>query len=273
MLKKTSEIQFKDPTNLTVVPNDSISFFSFFPTVFNSFRIVYSRFLKVSVQTMYDGRATKVLEILKQTLALPNAVKSKQEPFKTLIVTIISQNTADRNTDRAFVTLSQKFKIAPEVLSKAPINEIEEAIKIAGLYKTKAQTIKQAATIILEKYHGTLQPILSLPLEEARAALMQFPGVGPKTSDVVLLFSAKQETIPVDTHVNRVSKRLGFAPAKGDYEAVRSSLQRIFNPSEYLAVHLLFIEHGRKTCKALRPLCKQCTVNIYCPSNGLWDKP
>ncbi len=125
----------------------------------------------------------------------------------------------------------------------------------------------------MEKFHGSLQQILSLPLEEARKALMQFPGVGPKTADVVLLFSAKQQTIPVDTHVNRVAKRLGFAPEKGNYESVRCSLQSLFDPTEYLNVHLLFIEHGRKTCKSLLPQCKECSVNEYCPSNGLWDKP
>ena len=222
---------------------------------------------------MTENRAAKVLQILRQTLALPKMLKSKRDPFETLVVTIISQNTADRNTDRAFETLSKRFEISPEALAKAETSQIEEAIKTAGLYKSKAKAIKCAAKAINEKYHGTLQPILSLPLEDARAALMQFPGVGPKTADVVLLFSAQQPTIPVDTHVYRVAKRLGFAPEKGGYEAVRGSLQALFDPADYLAVHLLLIEHGRKTCKAQRPLCKQCLVNAYCPSNGKWDKP
>jgi endonuclease III len=219
------------------------------------------------------NRAATIQQILKKTLALPAWTKKKQDPFKTLVTTIISQNTADRNTARAFEALSKSFEISPEVLAKAKESEIEAAIKVAGLYKSKAKTIKQAATTIQEKYCGTLEPILYLPLEEARKTLMQFPGVGPKTADVVLLFSAKRPTIPVDTHVNRLSKRLGFAPEKGDYEAVRSSLQSLFDPKDYLAVHLLFIAHGRKTCKAPRPLCRQCPVNKCCPSNGLWDKP
>jgi endonuclease-3 len=219
---------------------------------------------------MTDNRAATVLQILKQTLALPKWVKGKNDPFETLIVTIISQNTADRNTAKAFEELSNKFEITPEALAKAPITQIESAIRPAGLYKSKAQTIKQAATIILEKYHGTLKPILSLPLEDARKTLMQFQGVGPKTADVVLLFSAKQPTVPVDTHVNRVSKRLGFAPANGDYEAVRKNLQLLFSPSDYLAVHVLLIEHGRKTCKARYPLCNTCPVNMYCPTKGQW---
>jgi endonuclease-3 len=189
------------------------------------------------------------------------------------VVTIISQNTADTNTDRAFETLSKRLEISPEALANAPTSQIEQAIKTAGLYKAKAKTIQNAAAGILEKYHGSMQAILALPLEEARTTLMQFPGVGPKTADVVLLFSAGQSTIPVDTHVNRVSKRLRFAPEKGDYEAIRGSLQALFDPADYLAVHLLFIAHGRKTCKAQRPLCRQCPVCTLCPSCGKWDKP
>jgi len=117
-----------------------------------------------------------------------------------------------------------------------------------------------------------VQPILSLPLEEARKTLIQMPGIGPKTADVVLLFSAEKPTIPVDTHVNRVAKRLGFAPENGDYEAIRANLQSLYNPQDYLAVHVLLIAHGRSYCKARRPFCEQCPVNNHCPSRGLWNE-
>ncbi|MFB3888599.1 MAG: endonuclease III [Candidatus Bathyarchaeia archaeon] len=215
-------------------------------------------------------RAAKVLRTLQQTLSLPSWVKSKRDPFETLVVTIISQNTADRNTVKAFENLSKRLEITPEALANAKLSQIEEAIRPAGLFKSKAKAIRQAAVIILEKYYGTLQPILTMPLEKAREALMQFPGVGPKTADVVLLFSAKQPTIPVDTHVNRVAKRLGFAPMNGNYEAVRNSLQSLFRPNDYIAVHILLIQHGRKTCKARHPLCDVCPVNKYCPTRGQW---
>ena len=220
---------------------------------------------------MTENPAATVLHILRQTIALPKWTKSQNDPFETLIVTIISQNTTDQNTARAFENLSNSVEITPEALAKAELGQIESSIKPAGLYKSKAKTIKQAASAILEKYHGTLQPFLSLPLEEARRTLMQFQGVGPKTADVVLLFSANQPTIPVDTHVNRVAKRLGFAPEKGDYETVRISLQSLFDPSNYLAVHVLLIAHGRRYCKARHPLCGECPVNMYCPTKGQWD--
>jgi len=221
---------------------------------------------------MSEKRAVAVLQILRRNFTMPKWTEAKRDPFKTLIVTIISQNTADRNTARAFERLSKRFEIKPEALANAENSQIEENLRVAGLYKNKAKTIKTVSTIILEQFHGSVQPILSLPLEEARKTLMALPGIGPKTADVALLFSAKQPTIPVDTHVNRVAKRLGFAPANGDYDAVRNSLQSLYNPRDYLAVHVLLIALGRRYCQARRPLCEQCPVNMHCPSRGLWDK-
>jgi endonuclease-3 len=100
---------------------------------------------------------------------------------------------------------------------------------------------------------------------------LTLPGVGPKTADVVLLFSAGKSTIPVDTHVNRISKRLGFSSAKADYEEVRASLQSLYAPEDFLAVHLLLIMLGRKYCRALRPVCIQCPVSNLCPSKRTED--
>jgi endonuclease-3 len=138
---------------------------------------------------------------------------------------------------------------------------------VGGLYKGKAQTIQTVSRIILEKFQGNLKFVSSLPLEQAREMLMEMPGVGPKTADVVLLFSTNQPTLPVDTHVNRVSKRLGLAPKDGDYEEIRLTLQRRFEPKDYLAVHLLLIALGRKFCKARKPLCANCPVKSFCPSS------
>jgi endonuclease-3 len=221
---------------------------------------------------MVGNRPKSILEVLLKTFRMPKRTASSEDPFKTLIVTIISQNTADRNTTRAFENLSNKFKITPEALAKAKEKEIEESLKVAGLYRNKAKTIKRISKTILEEYQGDLKPILSLPIEEAREMLMQFLGVGPKTADVVLLFCAKQNTIPVDTHVNRVSKRLGLAPENGDYETVRKALQSIFEPKDYLPVHVLLILHGRKYCKARAPLCKECPINKFCPPRYFWDR-
>lgn len=221
---------------------------------------------------MTETFATTILKALGNTLDLPRLVKTNTEPFKTLVVTIISQNTTDTNTERAFATLSKRFEITPKILARAQIGTIEESIKIAGLSKNKAKTIQNASKTISAKFHGSLYPILSLPIDEARNILMDLPGVGPKTADVVLLFSSNKPTIPVDTHVNRVSKRLGFAPSDSGYEKVRACLQAIFDPKDYLSVHLLLIGLGRKYCKARRPLCPKCSVNSICPKNNIGAK-
>lgn len=223
----------------------------------------------VKAHTLTEACAQTVLSTLKDTLSLPKLVKASADPFETLVVTIISQNTADTNTERAFKNLTKHFEITPKALANAKLSEIEECIRIGGLYQNKAKTIQTASKIILEKFGGALKPILSLPVEEARKTLMEMPGVGPKTADVVLLFSEGKPTIPVDTHVNRVSRRLGLAPCEGDYEDVRLSLQSLFKPKDYLSVHLLLISHGRKTCKARNPHCNTCPVNTYCPSKGV----
>jgi endonuclease-3 len=221
---------------------------------------------------MVENRPEHILQILRDTFTMPRWITSTRDPFKTLIATVISQNTADRNTARAFENLSNRFQIMPEVLAKAETSQIEQCLKVAGLYRNKARNIKQISAIILNQFHGSLESILSLPLEEARKMLLQLPGVGPKTADVVLLFCAKQNTIPVDTHVNRVSKRLGLAPENGDYESVRKALQSIFEPKDYLPVHVLLILHVRKYCKARLPLCKECPISKFCPSRHFWDR-
>ncbi|MEM3765470.1 MAG: endonuclease III [Candidatus Bathyarchaeia archaeon] len=215
---------------------------------------------------MKGKRAEEILQILRESFTLPRWVSANHNPFETLIITIISQNTSDRNTEKAFEKLSKTFPITPEALVKAETSKIEECLKVAGLYRNKAKIIREVSKIMIEKFGGKLETVLALPFEKARETLMMLPGVGPKTADVLLLFSANKPTIPVDTHVNRVSKRLGLAPADGDYESVRESLQRLYKPEDYLEVHILLILLGRRYCKAIKPLCKPCPVKMLCPS-------
>jgi endonuclease III len=217
---------------------------------------------------MANQKTEIILQVLKQTLAMPNWMVQQHKPFDTLIATIISQNTSDINTKRAFENLSKQFEVVPKILAKVELVKLEDCLRIAGLYKSKAKAIKSVSKVIVERFGGSLDPVLSLPLDEARKTLLELQGVGPKTADVVLLFSASKPTVPVDTHVNRVSKRLGFAPLDGDYEAVRLNLQKVFEPNDYLLLHLLLISLGRAYCKARKPLCRNCPINLYCPSRG-----
>jgi endonuclease-3 len=213
--------------------------------------------------------AEEILQTLRDNLTIPSWTRSNRDPFRTLILTVLSQATADRNSAQAFRNLSRKYPITPEALSKAAIADIEDAIKVGGLYRNKARVIKTVSQMILEQHEISLDFVYSSPFEEARKTLLTLPGVGPKTADIVLLFCTNKPTIPVDTHVNRVSKRLGFAPAKADYEGVRRALEGLYSPEDYHDVHLLLIFHGRKYCKAKKPMCKICPVKVLCPSRRL----
>lgn len=222
---------------------------------------------------MQRTRAHKILESLRKESNLPDWSNRTRTPFETLVATVISQNTTGRNTARAFENLSKKLQITPEALSKAAVEEIERIIRVAGLYRNKARVIKNLANIVLDEFDGSLSFIFKDSLEESREKLLNLPGVGPKTADVVLLFNANRPTLPVDTHVNRVSKRLGLVNEDADYEDVRRELQQLFDPQDYYAVHVLFILHGRNHCKARNPLCKQCPINKLCPSRDLATSP
>jgi endonuclease-3 len=216
-------------------------------------------------------KAKEILNILKRSFSIPQITRSNRDPFRTLIITVLSQATAERNTARAFENLSARFSITPESLAKASVEEIKDAIRVGGLYRNKSRVIKTVSRMILGQFNGSLDFIYSLSLKKARKALLNIPGVGPKTADVVLLFCAGKPTIPVDTHVNRVSKKLGLAPPNADYEEVRRALETLYSPKDFLPVHLLLIALGRKVCKARKPLCKPCPVNTLCPSKKAWD--
>jgi endonuclease-3 len=217
------------------------------------------------------GRAKEILRILKLKFSVPRLSSIATDPFKVLVRTIISQSTAETNTRRAYQNLSRRLPITPRGLAEADVKEIEEPLKVAGLHRNKSRVITKVSELILQRFNGSLDFVYSSPLDEARRILMRLPGVGPKTADVVLLFSAKRLTLPVDTHVNRVSKRLRLVPPKADYEGVRESLQALYPPREFFKVHILFIALGRKYCKAIKPLHASCPINELCPSVKILD--
>jgi len=211
-------------------------------------------------------RANRILRVLKANYSLPEWAGSRREPFQTLIRTVLSQATNDRNRDRAYKNLSERYEMTPKALAAADIREIEAAIRVGGLYRNKSRKIIELSKAVLERFNGSLDFVFSQPLEKARSMLMSIPGVGPKTADVVLLFSAKRPTVPVDTHVKRVSRRLGLAPPKGNYEEIRRALESLYLPKDYLAIHLLLISLGRTYCRARNPLHKPCLLNSLCPT-------
>ncbi|HUK27812.1 MAG TPA: endonuclease III [Candidatus Acidoferrales bacterium] len=216
-------------------------------------------------------RAEEILSIFRETLpirdedfAASRVAKESHDPFRVLIVTILSQNCTDIAALRAYYELEKEVGVTVSSLSKTRVQTIKKTIRTAGLYKQKAKAIKQLSQQIVATRSGNLEDILNGPFEEVRARLQDLPNVGPKTADVLLSILG-QPTISVDTHVYRVSKRLGFAREKANHEEVRSNLMQLFRPKEYRVVPLYFMTLGRKVCKASRPLCPTCPVNELCP--------
>jgi len=221
------------------------------------------------VNAIVKNRAKEILRILRKNFTLPSRPRTSRDPFQTLIRTVLSQATADKNAHRAFRNLSIRFPITPKALAKADVKDVEKAIMAAGLYRNKSKVIKNLSRIILEDFDGSMDFIYSMSFEEARRILLHLPGVGPKTADVVLLFCTDKPTIPIDTHVNRISKRLGLVPPNASYETTRQTLQSLYTPKDYLPVHLLLISLGRKYCRARKPLCKLCLINELCPTGQM----
>lgn len=133
---------------------------------------------------MTERRATQILHVLRSNFCIPRWADAPKDPFQVLIMTVLSQATADRNSERAFRNLSKRFPISPKNLASARVEEIEAAIRVAGLYRNKSKVIKELSRLILEKFGGSLNFIHSLPLEEARKTLICLPVVGPKTAEV-----------------------------------------------------------------------------------------
>jgi endonuclease III len=181
-----------------------------------------------------------------------------------LVSTILSQNTNDINRDRAFESLRRRFPTWEEVRD-APLEDVVEAVRVAGLANQKGARI-QAALQDITTQRGSLDLhfLHELSDEEAHQWLLQFKGVGPKTAAIVLQFSLGKPAFPVDTHVYRVSGRLGLRSSKMNVEAAHPHLAGLFPPATYYAAHLNIIRHGREICHARRPKCEACPLQELC---------
>jgi len=185
--------------------------------------------------------------------------------FEALILTILSQNTSSINMWRAFNELKRRIGCTPQDLYRARIKDIEDAIRIAGMYRIRSRKIKLLVKKIVEEYNGDLSFLKDMPLEKARALLLSLPGVGYKTADIILLFCFNKHVFPIDTHIFRISRRLGLIDQKDGYEVLRRKLEEIIKPENYKLVHLALIQHGRKICKPQNPLCEHCIFRNVCP--------
>lgn len=186
------------------------------------------------------------------------------DPLSELVLTILSQHTSDINRDRAFEAMKGRFPTWEEVRD-APTPELADAIKPGGLSNIKAPRIQEVLRQIWEERGSfDLSFLPDMPIEEAKAWLAGFKGVGPKTAACVLMFACGLPVLPVDTHVYRVSARLGLIDERTNAEKAHTVLEAILAPEERYPFHIYMITHGRQVCKAQRPLCELCVVREWC---------
>jgi endonuclease-3 len=185
-------------------------------------------------------------------------------PVDELVSTILSQNTNDVNRDRAFDSLREKFPTWEEVRD-ADTDEVIEAVRVAGLANQKGPRLQNVLREITEE-RGSLDLsfLEDMPIEEARDWLTKFKGVGPKTAAIVLCFSLNRPAFPVDTHVYRVTGRIGLRPENISVEKAHPYLEEVFPPETYYAAHLNIIRLGREVCAARKPHCPECPVYDLC---------
>lgn len=186
------------------------------------------------------------------------------DPLDGLILTILSQNTNDRNRDRAFARLKERFPTWEAVLQADP-QDLEEAIRVGGLARVKSRRI-WALLDQLKRTQGriSLQHLRKLPSQEAEQKLLAIPGVGKKTAKCVLLFQLGRDAFPVDTHILRVTRRLGWIPERATADRAHDILQRLIPPHYMFDLHLNLIRLGRTFCRPKAPRCSSCPVQPWC---------
>lgn len=208
-------------------------------------------------------RAIKIHQTLLQVFGEP-AWRGPLPAVDELVSTILSQNTNDVNRDRGFNALREKFPTW-EAVRDAEAKDVIAAIKPAGLANQKGPRIQQVLRAITEERGSlNLDFLAGLPIEEARAWLTKFNGVGPKTAAIVLCFSLNMSAFPVDTHIYRVSGRIGLRPEKMTVEQAHPHLESVFPAETYYAAHLNLIRLGREVCGARKPNCPKCPILKLC---------
>ena len=215
-----------------------------------------------------EERIKKIIITLKkeskkwQTPVVDLIKKQTKDPFKILVATIISARTRDEVTGKATEELFKKIR-NPKELSKLREEEIARRIYPAGFYKTKAKNLKKLGKILEEKYEGRVP--------ETREELMKLPGVGRKTANLVLARGYNKKAICVDTHVHRISNRLGIVKTKTPIETEKELMKKI--PKKYWQdYNTIMVSFGQSICKPISPKCEECPVRKYCKRIGVKEK-
>ncbi len=179
----------------------------------------------------------------------------RSDPFRTLIGCILSHRTRDSNSEKAAETLFSHASTPSDVM-KLQREELRDLIRCSGFYRQKANYIRETCRALMERHDGVV------PNE--KEALLELPGVGPKTADIVLSHCFGEDAIPVDVHVSRVSRRLGLAPMEAGPEEVQGSLHRLIPPDKYLFYDRSMVRLGKEYCRKSNPLCGECPLRDCC---------
>jgi endonuclease-3 len=214
--------------------------------------------------------AARDRQTLKRVLALlrkaygPRPWKCWGDGVSVLVDTILSQNTSAANSDAGYRQLRRRFRSWKQV-ADAPVGEVERHIRVSGLSNQKAPRIQAILRQIRsERGRIDLQFLADLDEQAAYDYLRNFPGVGPKTACCTLLFAFGKAVFPVDTHIHRIARRLGLVGAKATAEQAHGVLTPLIAPEDRYEMHVLLIEHGRKTCRAINPRCGDCVLLRLC---------
>ena len=209
--------------------------------------------------------AEVVLDRLGHRYDHPTWAGPRVDTVSELVLTILSQNTADVNSFRAFTALRARYATWDDVLA-APTDELEDVIRPGGLAPTKSKRIQHVLAEVHAETGGTwdLSFLGSWPLLQAREWLTSLPGIGRKTAAIILLFNFGRPQLPVDTHVHRVASRLGMLPPRTPLERAHDLLEEALEPDEMYPFHVELIRHGRDTCRAPRPICGLCPLTDIC---------
>jgi endonuclease-3 len=205
----------------------------------------------------------EVFSRLQQAYGTPNW-RRHYDPMDELVLTFLSQNTNDVNSGRAFDALKARYPSWQAVMD-APVNELAETIRSGGLSQQKAPRIQAALRRIqAERGQFSIDFLAALPVDEAMLWLRSFHGIGHKTASIILLFCFNKPAFPVDTHVGRVTRRLGLADPKDSEEKIKGIWESLVPEAWYYPLHLNLIRHGREVCQARRPRCPECALREVC---------
>jgi endonuclease-3 len=207
------------------------------------------------------SRVGAIRERLRELYGVPGQAPHGQ-PLEELILTVLSQSTNDRNRDVAYLRLRERFP-SWEAVRDAPVEEVEAAIRPGGISKVKSARIQAILRAIGDPLD--LGWLAEVPVDEARAYLMELPGVGRKTAACVLLFAFGAHDVPVDTHVARVGQRLRLLRPGAPFKELHDQMLAVTPPGAELELHLNLLRHGRRTCHAQRPACPDCALRRMCP--------